>query len=364
MNYMINGPNNAIRLTNNDKILYIFGDVHLDENMQTECPFNDEYDSIDLDMLLFKFMKNEKKREFDLFTEIYNTSLIPESNNTNRQKYIHKISKLFKNNINIINNKILTNRKYNNFRFHYFDIRNAFDVWYQIIDYHYIYFNFPYDEYACNNIKDVTLTLLTNLINFKDYIRKDTENKILNKILNKYENKNIKKIINKIYKEIFIKQLSILIKNSKELINLINIILDKSYNKIACNWHTAGKFINIAKPIFIKFEDHKNDIMNLLTLLTDLFFIRRFLDKSYIKNGILYTGLAHFADITNLLTTYFDFKITNVYYTNKLYQNKLTKMKTNTFLYLNTLTQYYLQYDNNFKINQCVNLLDFPENFS
>lgn len=55
--YLINGPNNAVRLTNGKKVLYIFGDFHFDVNYETMCPYDDKYDSIDIDSLLLKFMK-------------------------------------------------------------------------------------------------------------------------------------------------------------------------------------------------------------------------------------------------------------------------------------------------------------------
>jgi hypothetical protein len=66
---LINGPNNVVRLSNSEKVLYIFGDYHFDVNRQYECALNDKYDSIDIDKLLFKFMKEEKIKEFDLFIE-------------------------------------------------------------------------------------------------------------------------------------------------------------------------------------------------------------------------------------------------------------------------------------------------------
>lgn len=53
-NYLINGPNNVIRLSNNEKVLYIFGDVHIPVNYQKECLLNDNYNSIDIDKLIFR----------------------------------------------------------------------------------------------------------------------------------------------------------------------------------------------------------------------------------------------------------------------------------------------------------------------
>jgi hypothetical protein len=122
--YLINGPNNVIRLTNDDKVIHIFGDFHLNPNSQYECELNDKYDSIDIDKLLFKFIKEEKTREFDFFIEEYKYYFKPEVVNPHRRRYIDQIRKLFKANINIENDKIITNKKYNNFRFHYSDIRD------------------------------------------------------------------------------------------------------------------------------------------------------------------------------------------------------------------------------------------------
>jgi hypothetical protein len=365
MDYIINGPNNVIRLTHDDKVLYIFGDCHMPTENQRECPLNDEYDSIDLDKLLFKFMKEEKEKEFDLFIEDYEYYFTPQFNNTYRRRYIDQIGKLVKSNINIVNNKIITNRKYNNFRFHYFDIRNTLFLDNQFYNYGTIYYNFPYSINNCNDIKNITLNLITELTEFYNYSKEGNKhNKFIDKILNKYENKNIQKIINKIYNDVFIKNITAIIKNSHELISLI----EKSIDKLKKNFYDIEKTIDLVKPIFIKFKDNQYNILDLTAVLTDLYFLRRFLDKPYIKNGILYTGIAHLSDLTYLLTKYFNYKITNIYYINQLSKNdlskKIIKMKTEKFSYLKELSKYFYNYDENFEIKQCVDLLEFPKKFN
>ena len=65
--YNINGPVNIIRLTNGDKIVYIFGDLHNDITIQTQCGYNPEIDNIDVDKLLFKIFKKNQERQFDFF---------------------------------------------------------------------------------------------------------------------------------------------------------------------------------------------------------------------------------------------------------------------------------------------------------
>ncbi len=69
----------------------------------------------------------------------------------------------------------------------------------------------------------------------------------------------------------------------------------------------------------------------------------------------------HFNDITYLLTKYFDFKITNIYYSKKI-DNNIKDLKTDNFEYIDTLKYYYNLNENQLAI-QCSNLFDFPINF-
>ena len=50
--------------------LYIFGDIHLETQSQTECIYNDKYDSMDIDKFLLSFIRNNKSIKYDIFTEI------------------------------------------------------------------------------------------------------------------------------------------------------------------------------------------------------------------------------------------------------------------------------------------------------
>ncbi len=56
--------------------------------------------------------------------------------------------------------------------------------------------------------------------------------------------------------------------------------------------------------IYIKYMSTTSQIM-------DLYFLRRFLDKSYVTNGIIYTGAYHTMDIIYILINKFDFKLTH-----------------------------------------------------
>ena len=144
--YLINGPNNAIRLTDGKKVLYIFGDYHMPTQYQQECPINDEYDSIDLDKLLLKFIKTEKNKEFDLFIEW--DKFNPDLNNTFRNRYIDQIYKLFNSKILIKKNQIVSSKNFSNFRFHWFDIRSS--IPYDNFFFQYGIYTLPFPLYLDN----------------------------------------------------------------------------------------------------------------------------------------------------------------------------------------------------------------------
>ena len=95
-----------------------------------------------------------------------------------------------------------------------------------------------------------------------------------------------------------------------------------------------------------------------------MYFLRRFLDKKYIKNAIIYGGRHHTKNYIYLLKKYFDFKITNFSYLN-IPTDKLTSIIKNTDDDYNVEKLY--KYFKNGKTNetyQCSNLTGFPDKFS
>jgi len=155
-----------------------------------------------------------------------------------------------------------------------------------IFNYADMFFIFPYSINDYTMIINGTYEIISYLQN---YLNNESNNIIIRKILHKYENKDIQNKINKIYNDIFIKNIEIAIKNSNDLIDLII----KSVPKIKENYNNSEKRLEKSKDIYIKFENNKLLLLNITCLITDLYFLRRFLDKSYIKNGIIYTGITH-----------------------------------------------------------------------
>ena len=358
--YLINGPNNAVRLTNGEKVLYIFGDQHVQPQYQQECPINDDYDSIDIDKLLLKFMKNEKNKKFDLFIEYYKSHLISENDNTLRKRYIDQVFKLSNTNINIENNKITINKKYPNFRFHYFDIRDTIEIYESFYSYQTYEYYFPYTIDSLRHIIINTKNIIDKAYLFIEYLNKN-ENISINKILNVYENQNIKKKINNIFNEIVVKNIEENIKNLKKII----ILFEESILKLQNKFLDERVSMKIQSELYIKYSSARSKLAIVVLIITDLYFIRRFLDKKYIKNSIIYTGAMHMNDIAFLLIKYFNFKLTNIYYKDKSFNvSKIKNLKTINLEYLDILGKYTYNCDEDGNIKQCCDLFNFPPNFS
>jgi len=361
--YILNGPNNVIRLTNDNKTLYIFGDYHEDLNTQNECLPNNEYESIDIDKFLLKFFKSTDK-EIDFFVE-QKPNLIGDSTNHYRMKYIRQIIKLFEKKVGNIDNKIIHNELYPNIKFHFSDIRNDLQ--------NYMYTNLIQNTFYLNDIniynnqtahiKYLYNFINNNIMNIKK-IKEDYKNdKYIKKILHSYKNDNIQKIINKLFENLYLKNLDVIIIKSNDIINDLQNLLEK----IQDIFFDIKKNLMYQVDIIAKIKELESFILYTLLIPTDLYFIRRFLDKDYIKTGILYTGSAHLCNITYLLVKYFNFTITNVYKTNKEFSDKdIIKLKENELEYIHILLKYLsLRVSKDIiDVNQCVNLFKFPDNFS
>jgi hypothetical protein len=255
--------------------------------------------------------------------------------------------KLFNQRIKKEDKTVKINPKYPNFRLHYMDIRNTIVLFEKIF-----YF---YERFNNKNIlhKDMANEFNELIYNCK-ILQKNLstkKNKFIDKILNRYNHIEIKEKINILYKELILDTLE----------NIINMSIDIRDQCTRSTENTQKKLNNDIDFLF-------KTIINFFCCLTDLYFLRRFLDKNYINNSILYTGLLHMVDITYILVKYFDFKITNTYYIDKKFKlDKIKSMKLLNLDYMNKLSDVMTQTYGKGKMAplfQCVNLLDFPPNFT
>ena len=158
-------------------------------------------------------------------------------------------------------------------------------------------------EEIINNKNEVMENILNN------YDKKtETKKYYLNKIINKYENKNLKKKIKKF------------INNYCNVITYnLNIVLDDFEENIE-------KFNNIDNKILYDFIDTIITVItDLYSLFTDIYLLRRILDKKYVNKAIVYFGRQHSLNCIFFLIKYYDFKIIKIHDSTEKDINKLTE---------------------------------------
>lgn len=347
---LLNGPINVARLEgkmgNTVKILYAFMDWHADISNQTKC---ESIDAIDITTYMTDTLqKTNKKQTFDFFLEVYPTFLMSGDSLVFAQKYIWSLQEIHR---AIIQKRTKNNKLYENIRFHYIDIRDFMrgiksddDSIIQQIQ--------SENIYSINSI-DETIELLKNSITNIDIVidslstadhkggnikypvsnnkDRDMNTKIWSnfvskiKFKQKYHDDNVYKVIGGLLKSLA-QKCNDLKKGRSHIINeLENYIneLDKTphfklnkeafiekeiYHYYPDDYKFSVRMAKIKEQI----EMSINAFMSVVATIVDLYFLRRFLDKDYITNGIIYTGIYHSCNYIKILCKYFDFKITHI----------------------------------------------------
>jgi len=401
----INGPLNVIRLESkeskenkiNKKVIYLFGDYHLDVQNQTEC---NDVKSIDLKDYLINMFENNNKtsKTIDFLLEIYPTQKYnTQTISYYKFKYIHSVSKMFLKlfNYDIQKNKVDKPKLFNKLRLHYLDIRDYlgrdnFDVLNNISSFIYTkdilqlkdsvslltahtknIYDMIYNSNKTQNKKSKPIIALTAeiLATYTDKDLTDNTKYLINKIHNKYTNTNIQNKINNI---IINKDLMLLFntffKNSIDFTDFLDSnanIFDYPTNKLFLSDIIAGYGVPLhiennlyaSKSYF--YEKLKDTFHDVYTLLTDIYFLRRFLDKNYITNTIVYTGIAHTSNYVYYLVKYFDFEITHAAYLHKDYNIQTINDKIKSLDNSRLVDQLIFPDE----LVQCSVLKDFPSNF-
>lgn len=309
----INGPVNIIRLEGylNDsiktkKIIYLFGDVHLPLGLdQNHCVQDDR---IDIDVFFSKIFKNNPTINYDLFIESPKENLIRECD-LKTKNYILNMRDFVNKNFNIDDkNNVVKSDNYPNVRFHYFDLRNSFTKMFKILDRLTNYIHSSLDwRYDLRRNVDILLNDLTQLrARIEEIVTILDSNNIkeIKKIResSRYKHQEIYDNIIGKYNEIEKKLKSIDVQNLK-----FEIV--KKFNK-----HIKTNRINNYDYVFNIFQmiyKLSKDIEDETSKLIDLYLVRRFLDKDYVKIGLVYAGYAHLSHILHILINDFDFKITH-----------------------------------------------------
>lgn len=355
----INGPVNIIRLegkiNNIKKTIYIFGDVHLaiSSQKQNRCIQDDR---IDMEVFLANIFKKNTDINYDLFIESPPTKIVGEQDNTTKN-YILNMRDFVSNHFNLdSSNNVIPSETYPNVRFHYFDIRNILGRILKIKDklVHYTTesLDWTYDLRKNINIIVDYLSLLDEriketFIKNKDFITCKEILKVIEK--KRYTNDSIYCIL--------AKKFEVIVEKIKEIdIAQVKINIRKKFNK-----HIKSTEINNYDFVFDVFKmihQLSKNIEDLFSKTIDIYLLRRFLDKNYITNSIVYTGYAHFANIIHILINDFNFKITHA--TEELEdKSKLTKKiisKSSSEFISHMLNEISI----NLYVIQCSNFKNFP----
>lgn len=372
------------------KVIYIMMDHHYELDMQTECDniYSRDIDNYLAEMFLGL---NGSSRMYDFFLEIHPTDLqnvkygMDYNTEINQRfKYIREVSKLFRKlfDFDLKANQINISKSITNVRLHYIDPRIYLHAYFlfPIRDAH-------LDAYRMLADLNINLNTLSHIIHtitvakekyqlildiIKSYVhlpaRKPekkislvkfpeshemtrqmtdqqqqemelaTINYVVYKIFYSYTNANIKtKLTGQIeivqtYLETLIEEATTMITSFTSIGDIVSatrgkLIQDDAYVS-KFNYGLSPLVINdMLTHIWSSLHIHFDRMIYYFTRFMDVYFLRRFLDKTYITNGIVYTGAFHSWAYISILAKQFDFKVTHFSHSSIPNMDELNKKK-------------------------------------
>jgi hypothetical protein len=380
----VNGPINVVRLEGNvhniKKVLYVLFDVHMDIDWQTKC---DDINSIDISKYIRKQIKNTSCDSIDLFLEIYPNIAQTNADNFTR-KYILDAHSLFRKKFTIIDNKTAPvkfsiNEKAN-VRLHYIDTREDLcktvdDLLKRIKGTNIWSLRFKNELESFKllfvNLLDEITFIYKLMLNSESSDRnKDTIFKIINK-LKKYNHTE-----NKVIFDYWIGEISYHYDLILKYINQVITIIDTNGINLAkveyhafetgiddvkrIGWKTINSLPDQISELIAKIDDLA---IGFFVYFVDIYFMRRFLDKDYVTNGLSYTGSSHSIHYIDLLVKKYGFKITHVSHSTEPDINKLNELvKKDYGGVINSFELSKLLYPQ--ILIQCSDLTGFPQGFA
>lgn len=348
----VNGPINAIRLEGKvagiDKVVYLFMDRHDAIYEQTKCTnvFAKDISQYLLDMM---FQIKETGLTYDFFIETtvtnINTTKSRSRKYERKQIYINDTEDMFAKLIqyNPKTNRVSYQKELSHIRLHFMDIRDHFE-WIAYVIYDSIREQIKKKNYtsARSHVSKLisTMKLLIDILKKpvkrkavvlqepqKHILKPDVLNYLAYKMRHSYHNREIKDHMNALIDDI--------ITTAETALGLVQRLEE-----------------DLKESRFRGLDTIENLIFNTFFVrLTDIFFLRRVLDKSYITHVITYTGWSHSDFYANILVRDYGFTITH-----------------------STMTRISLELANNmaarkgfgFLIDvpgQCIDISHFPDNF-
>ncbi|XWV26916.1 hypothetical protein QJ857_gp0134 [Tupanvirus soda lake] len=402
----ISGPVNVIRMEGVvhgiKKVIYLFLDWHEIIYFQTECT---NVFSKDLNKYLAEnFHKlNGSQITYDFFMEVRPTDIFPppqkEIEFRNKKNiYLWQVIKLFSSAFSYDREKdtVKISDVFKNVRLHYLDIRDYLkyhimdlveSIYYTSLEFmHHGNIHLEYLSKIINTLGNAKKNIDDTAAILKSNPKLESDKKVpIIKPYAGFESQTIEHLVAKIksaynYGDIRDKLIPYYNDYVKELDNLSKKISDAIQK-----FTEYGDFINANNGKLMKYQTlndygfgvHPTDIRTMITdivntsdiillntiktfaRITDIYFLRRFLDKKYITNAIVYSGAAHSETYVKILSAKFGFKITHIAFSpiqnlellNKEIFTRASKNEDIT-LFLNPSYLY-----------QCSDITSFPDNF-
>ena len=406
----ISGPINVIRMEGIvhgiKKIIYLFMDWHEDVAMQTECV---NVFSKDLNKFLAEnfYNLNNSPITYDFFMEVRPSDILFAPNTGTeglvyKKQYISQVIKFFASVFKYDPDKDIVRISdiFKNVRLHYLDIRDY-------LKYHVINLlgeaGHLCQDFMCQ--QDIQLSRLSQIIDilktsktnldatikiFKSNTNTDTklvgQKKVpVIKYYKGFDPETVERLVFKIkqsykhtdVKNILVPMLEKLITDLEQLSNNIdatiqrliehgNFINDNFVKLIKepadGDYHYGINSHNMRRIIFDVMDSVANlyqYCVKVFARITDIYMLRRFLDKDYITNAIVYSGAAHSEMYIKTLITYFGFKITHVSFSsveNLDMLNQEIKSKTQKNINITDMINPPILY-------QCSDITHFPDKF-
>lgn len=285
-----------------------------------------------------------------------------------RDIYIKDVIELFKSEFIIEKDKVKYSKSNPNVRLHYLDIRDHLGLFYiKNIIYNDILpiikslKNYNLSEQQKNSkiktilkhikllqnhIKTINKTKHHIQINQSQKFNKKTQSYYLNKIIHQYNNDYLKTHINDFLN---INILEFIYEIRRIFSHIIGIIVEYNINK------TNNIYLD---KIITSFDSLNIIIIKMYTIFTDVYFLRRILDKDYIHNVITYCGNYHALNYIYFLIKYCNFEIKKIYDSNSLtIKDDIDKLKN--INYVQEIYNLFLHENN--KIKQCVDTVSINE---
>ena len=364
---LVSGPVNIIRVEGEiggiKKILYLYGDIHIPIQEQTEC--NDPINSLPIAQHLIYMFKachqNKPDNKYDFFVEYHPIFPVMDWGYGHPSMHIENVLKLAKDSFSIDKETAKIIRKdvkiVDNVRTHYTDFR-AISIPQSLSIIHRGLNNItgtPAMYLTSQQVIMIKESLLpfaifTNIIqkvlvkgidpNSDLELKKDIDwlydginnfsvvtRDYISKIRNKYQHEQVKNKILEIltghYDKLLQRRRKSLSESFTEADTFINdpVFQDERYLRVKVKTDELFGIIyrkgGRTDEQTSKLQTYINKVDDLLeTIKTDphqmdIYFLMRFLDKTYVGTGILYSGIAHSMNIIIYLIKYFNFRVTH-----------------------------------------------------